>query len=344
MKKKYIILTIVALAMATGIGICGYLYKTYAKDSIAKADTRIEVYMTPEMTAQLLQATFVDAGVDDKTAQRIIGYMEYKGFNHATRTGYYVIDGTVSVRQAANRLMHGGETPIRFTFNNMRLLNQFTQHADSIFYMDKEALEALLGDEEVCASYGFDTTTITTMFLPDTYEFYWSVSPTQFLNRMHSYYDSFWNEERCEKARRAGLTPIEVSILASIVEEETIKSDEMPVVAGLYINRLRRNIPLQADPTVKFAVGDFTLKRILNKHLNTPSPYNTYLNTGLPPGPIRIPSKTAINAVLNYQEHDYIYMCAKEDFSGYHNFARTLSQHNNNAQRYHQALNRRGIK
>lgn len=348
MKKKQIKIFLIAIVVIGAVCSCvaGYLYKIYMKTPIAGPETTVCVHITPDMSLDSLQATLA-AETGDKTAKRIIGYMQHKGYDatqQASRTGYYEISGSASIRQAAGKLMYGSETPIRFTFNNLRLQEQLVELADSVFYMSGDSLTALLSDKQVCANYGFNPTTIATMFLPDTYEYYWSVSPTYFLDRMHNYYRSFWNEERVEKAKRTGLTPIEVSILASIVEEETAKVDEMPVVAGLYINRLRRNIPLQADPTVKFAVGDFTLKRILNAHLNTPSPYNTYLNLGLPPGPIRIPSKAAINAVLNYTEHNYLYMCAKEDFSGYHNFARTLSEHNNNAQRYHRALNSRGIK
>ena len=164
------------------------------------------------------------------------------------------------------------------------------------------------------------------------------------MKRMKKEYDRFWNAQRLNKAKAAGLTPVEVSTLASIVEEETADKDEMPVVAGLYLNRLRIGMPLQADPTVKFALQDFGLRRILYKHLETDSPYNTYKCQGLPPGPIRIPSIHAVESVLNYSHHRYLYMCAKEDLSGTHNVARTLSEHQANARRYQQALNRRNIR
>ncbi len=181
------------------------------------------------------------------------------------------------------------------------------------------------------------------MFIPNTYEVYWTTSPVNFAKRMKIEYDRFWNNGRLEKAGRLGLTPVEVSILASIVQEETIKKAEKPVVAGLYINRLKRGIPLQADPTLKFAIKDFTIKRVLNKHLETDSPYNTYLNAGLPPGPINFPEISSIEAVLNYKKHNYLYMCAKEDFSGYHNFSSTLAEHNRNARRYRNTLDSNSI-
>lgn len=343
MKKVHILLAILAIIILAGIGVCAYIYKVYVKDPIAPTDTTIQVYITPGMSSDSL-CNILAQQIEPHKAQKIVEFMYNDDYNPDTRKGYFELKGTTSIYRAARKLAAGSQTPITFTFNNLRLIDQLVERIDQTLYMPADSIEALLKDKELCAEYGFDTRTIIAMFLPDTYEFYWTVSPERFMERMHQYYEQFWNDERKRKAQRIGLTPVEVSTLASIVEEETTKSDEMPIVAGLYINRLRRNIPLQADPTVKYAVGDFSLKRILNKHLNTPSPYNTYLNTGLPPSPIRIPSKTAIDAVLNYRQHNYLYMCAKEDFSGYHNFATTLSQHNRNAERYHNALNRRGIK
>ena len=157
-------------------------------------------------------------------------------------------------------------------------------------------------------------------------------------------YNNYWNQKRISKAQAIGLTPLQVSTLASIVDEETANNAEKPVVAGLYINRLKKGMLLQADPTVKFALQDFTLKRILLKHLSIDSPYNTYKYAGLPPGPIRIPSVQGLESVLNYARHNYLYMCAKEDFSGTHNFAVTHSQHIVNAKLYQRELNRRKIK
>ena len=343
MKKKYIVLTAIAIVLAAVAGVCGYAYKKLVKDPIADADTIIKVYITPGMSSDSLYSILSQQIAANK-ARTIVDFIYNDEYDPSTRKGYFELKGSTSIYRAARRLAAGSQTPVKFTFNNLRLTEQLIERADECLYMCGDSLSALLNDKELCASYGFNTTTIKAMFLPDTYEFYWTVTPQRFVERMHEYYEQYWNEERRNKAHKAGLTPLEVSVLASIVEEETAMRDEMPIVAGLYINRLRRGIPLQADPTVKYAVGDFTLRRILNKHLETPSPYNTYLNTGLPPAPIRIPSKTAIEAVLNYRTHSFLYMCAKEDFSGYHNFATTLSEHNRNAARYHSALNRRGIK
>ncbi|MCD7816338.1 MAG: endolytic transglycosylase MltG, partial [Bacteroides sp.] len=195
-----------------------------------------------------------------------------------------------------------------------------------------------------CAQIGYSTETLPCLFIPNTYEVYWTMTPEAFVKRMQKEHDRFWNEERKAKAQSIGLTPEEVATLASIVEEETANNAEKPMVAGLYINRLHADMPLQADPTVKFALQDFGLRRILHTHLETDSPYNTYKHTGLPPGPIRIPSIQGIESVLNYTRHNYLYMCAKEDFSGTHNFAATFSQHLANARKYQRELNRRKIK
>ena len=180
-------------------------------------------------------------------------------------------------------------------------------------------------------------------FIPETYQVYWDISIEDFFARMKKEHNKFWNEDRRLKAKTIGMTPEEVCTLASIVEEETNNNDEKPMVAGLYINRLHTGMPLQADPTIKFALQDFSLRRITNQHLSIQSPYNTYLNTGLPPGPIRIPSPKGLDSVLNYVKHNYIYMCAKEDFSGTHNFASNYADHMVNARKYWKALNERKI-
>ncbi|HWL00047.1 MAG TPA: endolytic transglycosylase MltG, partial [Parapedobacter sp.] len=194
------------------------------------------------------------------------------------------------------------------------------------------------------AGYGFDSANFLSMFVPNTYELYWNTTTEQFADRMHNEYEKFWNDERRQKAETINLNPQEVAVLASIVKGEALHTDEMPAIAGLYLNRLRKGMLLQADPTVIFANNDFTIRRVLYRHLRTDSPYNTYLYRGLPPGPIMMPSIAAIDAVLNYQQHDYIYMCAKDDFSGYHNFAVTQAEHNINARKFQQALNERNIK
>jgi UPF0755 protein len=206
--------------------------------------------------------------------------------------------------------------------------------------LDSVSFMQLLDKEGMPEKYGFNKETFRCMFIPDTYEVYWNISGEDLIARMNREYNTFWNSGRKAKAEEIGLSQIETGILASIVQAEISHYDEAPVVAGLYLNRLRKNMFLQADPTLIYAVGDFTIRRVLNIHKQIDSPYNTYKYLGLPPGPINFPSVTSIDAVLNYQQHNYIYMCAREDFSGYHNFATNLQQHNINARRYQQALNR----
>ena len=266
------------------------------------------------------------------------------GYPEKMKTGRYAIEpGTGNLRLLKN-LIGGLQSPTRITFNNIRLKSDLAQRLDDQLMVSKEEMLTLFNDSASCAALGFSPETIQAMFIPNTYEVYWDITPDNLMKRIQKEYKAFWNEDRLAKASKAGLTPIQVSILASIVEEETAKADEMGMVAGLYLNRLRINMPLQADPTVKFAVGNVTLKRILFEHLQVDSPYNTYKHTGLPPGPIRVPSIGGINSVLNHNQHDYIYMCAKEDFSGRHNFASTLAEHAKNANKYRAELNRRQIK
>jgi len=260
------------------------------------------------------------------------------------KSGKYEIKPKMNYLELVRMLRNGNQIPVQLTFNNIRLKKDFAERIGSRLMFGQNVLLNKLNQQDVCRSLGFDTTTIMSMFIPNTYEVYWTISISQFFDRMKKEYDHFWTPERLQKAQSIPLTPIEVSILASIVEEETASKSEYPIIAGLYINRLRKGMLLQADPTVKFAVGNFELRRILRAHLEIDSPYNTYKNPGLPPGPIRIPSIAGIDAVLNYAHHDYLYMVAKDDFSGRHNFAVTLSEHNQNAAKYQEALNKNNIR
>ena len=256
---------------------------------------------------------------------------------------YELIDGMgnyVLIR----KLKTGRQTPIRITFNNVRTKENLAQKLSKQLMIDSLQIITILTDEMGLEAYNLNPETSVCLFIPNTYEVYWDISPENLLKRMKKEYDIFWTEERLMKLNDVGLDQLEVSTLASIVEEETKKKDEKPVVAGLYLNRIHKRIPLQADPTVIFALQDFSLRRVYNEHLTVDSPYNTYKYAGLPPGPIRIPSIESIDAVLNYQDHNYFYMCAKEDFSGYHNFAVTFQEHGKNAEKYRRELNKRGIK
>ena len=241
-------------------------------------------------------------------------------------------------------LRSGRQEPLKLTFNNIRLKRELAGRISRMIEPDSLKILSLLNNPAYVNKYGFDTTTIMCMFLPNTYEVYWTIDAEALMEKMNKEYKKFWNEERTTKAQQIGLTRTEVSVLASIVQAENSRTDENPRIAGLYINRLKQEMPLQADPTIVFALGQFDLRRILKAHMEVPSPYNTYRNKGLPPGPINLPSLAALDAVLNYERHDYIYMCAKEDFSGYHNFASNYNAHLRNARLYQQALNRANIK
>ncbi|MCK6616014.1 MAG: endolytic transglycosylase MltG [Cyclobacteriaceae bacterium] len=263
--------------------------------------------------------------------------MEY---DRKVKPGRYVLHSNMNNLEAIRFLRLGKQEPVAITFNNVRLLPELAQKITRTVGMRPEEFEAELVQFAMSNPYGFTKDNVLAMFIPNTYEVYYNIAPAQLIERMHEEYEIFWTEERRKKAEAIGLTPVEVSILASIVQAETVKRDEAPVIAGLYLNRLKKGIPLQADPTLVFAVGDFTIKRVLNEHKEVDSPYNTYKYRGLPPGPINMPEISSIDAVLNYNPSNYLYMCAREDFSGYHNFTSNLTEHNRNAQRYQQALSR----
>ena len=258
------------------------------------------------------------------------------------RSGSYAVNPGDKAYSLAKRMRNGQQDPVKLTFNNLRLMDDLADRIGAQLQMTPQQFNDAA--DSILSARGVKKEMYSAYFLPDTYEFYWTASPTTVVERLLSYHDKFWNEERLEKAKKLNLSPEQVSVVASIVEEETVMSDECPKVARLYLNRLSKGIKLQADPTVKYAVGDFGLRRILNKHLAVESPYNTYKYEGLPPGPIRIPSGRTLDAVLDAPSHNYMFMCAKEDFSGYHNFAVDFATHQANARRYQQELNKRGIK
>lgn len=265
-------------------------------------------------------------------------------YQENVKPGRYLLEKNSSNLKAIRKLSRGIQSPVKLTFNNIRLKEEFAEKMGHKLEFSKAELLKILNNQDSVSQFGLDTTTVMTMFLPNTYEVYWNVKAEDFLERMYNEYEDFWNPERKKKAEEMGLTPIQVTILASIVEAETNKDAERSRVAGVYINRLRSNMPLQADPTVKFAVGDFSLKRIYSGHLSLDSPYNTYKYTGLPPGPINLPSITSIDAVLNYEKHKYLYFCANSKLNGYHDFAETYEKHRINAENYRRALNKLKIK
>ena len=268
---------------------------------------------------------------------------ERKNYRNNVKPGKYLLKEEMSNAQLIDLLRSGEQSPVNVTFNNIRLKEELAARIGGQLEADSTQLLEMLSDPEIARTYGFTKETFVCMFIPNTYEMYWNTSAEELIGRVAKEYTRFWNGDRKAKARKWDLSQSEVTILAAIVNSETAKSDEQPRVAGVYLNRLKKGMRLQADPTLIFALGDFSIKRVLNKHREIGSPYNTYIHAGLPPGPIRIPSIAAIDAVLNSESHSYLYFCAKDDLSGYHNFAKTYKQHIVNARKYQRALNKRRV-
>ncbi|OYT11972.1 MAG: aminodeoxychorismate lyase [Bacteroidetes bacterium 4572_112] len=287
-----------------------------------------------------------DKLIDDKIISnaKSFDYMaDIKSYNDNIKAGRYIIKNGMTAMELVNLLRSGAQTPIRVTFNNIRFLPNFASKVSPKFEFDSIQLMNLLTDEEYLKKIGYNKQTIISLFLPNTYEMWWNTDADKFIQRMKNEHDKFWNDERIAKANKIGLSPLEVSILASIVQEETNKRSEMSRIAGVYINRLNVGMLLQADPTARFAYGDFSVKRVTYDYLKIDSPYNTYKYKGLPPGPICMANPSTIDKVLDYESHKYYYFCAKADNSGTHAFARNLRQHNNNAKAYHRYLNKQRI-
>jgi len=262
----------------------------------------------------------------------------------SVKPGRYLLKPGMNNKELVTLLRSGRQSPVKVTFNNIRLKDELAQRISEQIEAPAQSILNLINDEDYVARLGFNPENVLCMFIPNTYEFYWNTSADQFLQRMKKEYDKFWNERRLARAKEMGFTPIQVSILAAIVQKETNANDEKRVIAGVYINRMEKGWKLEADPTLVYALGDFTVNRVLAAFKQIISPYNTYMFAGLPPGPICLPDIASLDAVLNYTQHQYMYFCAKEDLSGRHSFAVTYSQHLANARRFQKALDRRGIK
>ena len=340
-KKRLKIFTFIFGLLILIAVIIGYYIRNTAFKPIELEET-VYIYIEPstkydEVVDQIKKQVNLPS---EKFFKIISEKMKYP---ETIKTGRYAIRDGMTMPEIIRMLRSGNQSAVKLTFNNMRTNENLAGRISNQLMLDSVELLNVLKDETKLEVLGFDTNTIAAMFIPNTYEVYWDTSIDNLMNRMKKEYTSFWNESRKDKAKEIGLSPIEVSILASIVEEEATYSDEYSIVAGLYLNRLKRGQRLEADPTIKFALNDFSLRRILYKHLEVESPYNTYRNEGLPPGPIRIPSIRGIDATLSPQDHKYLFMCAKEDLSGRHNFATTHAEHLRNAARYQRALNERRI-
>lgn len=338
-KLNKIIIVVFAIAFIL-VALYGYRLFGYIFDENVKNAGSITIPEDATFEQVLDSIHKQDILINEKAFKWVAKKKNYPTF---IKAGQYVFTKGMNTNAIINMLKAGNQKPVTITFNNLRFMTDLAGKVAKYISPDSTTLIHYLESPEVIAKYGFNEHSFHAMFIPNSYEMYWTTTPEQFVDRMHAEYKRFWNRQRKAKADSLGLTPVQVITLASIVQEETIKADEKPIVAGLYLNRIKKGMLLQADPTVKYALGDFSIQRVLTKQLEVDSPFNTYKYAGLPPGPINFPEISSIDAVLNADNNKYLYMCAKEDFSGYHNFARTLSQHNANAERYRNALNQNKI-
>ncbi len=342
-KKKIRTIIILSFLLLIFVLAGQYAYQVYTKIYEKNVESKGVVYIpTGADFDEFLDSLYASNLVADTAGFAQTAML--KGFNKKVYPGRYVLKSGMTNAQIVNKFQNGLQDPVKLTFNSIRTKEQFAGKVAKKIEADSSSIAELLNNEAYVSEFGFDTKNIISMFLPDSYEFYWNTSAKSFIKRMNKEYKKFWTEERLQKAKALNLTPQQVSVLASVVQAEQLQHpSERAKIAGLYINRLKKGMLLQSDPTLIFAIGDFSKKRVLNKDKEINSPYNTYKHVGLPPGPINMPDKSSIDAVLNYQKHDYIYMCAKDDFSGYHNFATNLTQHNINARKYQNALNKQKI-
>lgn len=342
MKNKNNIYIVSGIAGIILLAVAAFAINRYFTDYKENVSENFHLYITPEMSYCNLQDTLEGKLRNIRSFERCF---KRENPQETLSAGHYYIKKGMHNKAVARIISNGWQTPVRLTLSgNIRGIEKLCSIAGKRLMCDSITFSNYLNAPGTAEEYGFTKETFSSMFIPDTYELYWSCTPQKFAEKMHKEYIKFWNTQRTEKAKQIGLSPIDVSVLASIVCEESNYAPELSTIAGVYMNRLKRGMNLEADPTVKYALGDPGIKRILYKHLKVDSPYNTYIHNGLPPGPITIPSKSGIDAVLNYAQHNYLYFCANAKLNGTHEFARTLSEHNRNARAYQSAINRLKIK
>jgi UPF0755 protein len=338
--RTKVILGVIFL-IAAAVGFFGLsLYQTYMAPNVSGTEKYLFVRTGYNLDDLLKDVQHSGALKNTESFVKAAARMNLAG---SMKPGRYELNKGMGNRGLINMLKSGNQKPVNLKIQGIRKKENFAGYLSRNLEADSLTFLRVLDSAELVEQYGFTKENSYTMFIPNSYEMYWNTTPMAFFERMQKEYDKFWTSERKQKAEALNLTPPQVGVLASIVDAEALYDKEMPIIAGLYLNRLKKGILLQADPTVIFANDDFTVKRVTNALLNVSSPYNTYKYAGLPPGPIMMPSINAIDAVLNKDDNNYIYMCAKEDFSGYHNFAVTVQEHNANAKKYRDALNKRNI-
>ena len=341
MKKKKILYYLAVTGLVIII-ILILIYRNLFGISIMANKSNQAIYIPTGSSYEQVMDT-LESKLIIKNRKYFVWLANKKHYPSLIKPGRYIIDKNLTYNSLINLLRSGRQSAVRITFSNVLTLNQIAGKIGKQIEADSSQIIEFLSDDSNYVGDGFKKENIISIFIPNTYEFYWNTNANELYNKMLKEYKLFWNDQRLSKAKEKGLNPIEVSILASIIDDEVVKNDEKPRIAGVYLNRLKRGIPLQACPTIKFALNDFSITRVLKKYLLVDSPYNTYKHSGFPPGPIGCATIDGIDAVLNAEKHDYIFFAAKADFSGYHNFSRTLAEHNRYASLYQKELDKRKI-
>ncbi len=336
------ILLLVLTGLIIGVIVGGYTYRLFFAPAVTVRNEKgvTYLYIPTGATFERVVHDLCEQGIvrDCKAFKWLARQMNYHRHVHP---GRYRIEEGMTYPELIRMLRAGQQEPLKLRWTRFRLKEEIAGFFGRHLEADSADIIRLMNDSVFLARYGLTPHTVLAIFIPNTYEFLWNTSAAELIDRMHREYERFWNEERRRKAEQLGLTPMQVMILASIVEEETYRNSEKPIIAGVYLNRLRRGMPLQADPTVRYALKDFSIRRITFNMLKVNSPYNTYRHKGLPPGPINTPSIASIEAVLNAQKHDYLFFCARPDGSGYHDFSRTFQEHLRCAMRWRSYLNQK---
>lgn len=331
----YALLALLIFILAGAISIFPMVFEGSDKEATIKIPANANADNVRDSISKYLGETY---------ASRVMRYARIRNIDFKKRHGLYVIPEGSSALDAMKILFRRGQTPVKVTINGFRKINSITERIGNKLELSSENLDRLLNDSAFLAQYSLKPGQAIALFLNDTFEYYWTDSPEKVMEKIGKNYLDFWDSKRKMKARKLGLTPADIMIIASIVDEESNKKEEKGTIGRLYINRIHKGMRLQSDPTVRYAMNDFTIKRVLNSYLKFESPFNTYIIKGLPPAPIRTTDKATVDSILNSKPHDYLYMCAKEDLSGYHNFSVTLAEHTRNALRYQHTLDMRDIK
>ena len=346
-KKIYVIEIIASLVVALLLALAGnQTYRLIGSNFVSRDGASHYIYVYPQTTLDsLLISLQKDYVIGSERSLKLHSkLMKWTSAERPfVRTGRYLVPAETADLQLIRMFRSGDQKPIQLTFNNIRTREQLAARLGAQLMIDSASIISKLEDDAYLQQFGLRKETAVCLFLPDTYEMWWDISADQLFHRMATIHDSFWNADRLSKAEALQLTPEEVTTIASIVEEETNRDEDKPIIAGIYMNRLRIGMPMQSCPTIKFALQDFSLRRITYEHLKTESAYNTYIHPGLPPGPIRIPQKKTIDFTLNPTPSNFLYMCASTKFDGTHHFSSSYASHAAYAAAYQRELNRRKI-